>query len=305
MKVAEQSIDLIGETPIQKLHRIANKDHAQIWAKLEIVGPGSSIKDRIGLFMIREAESKEKIKPGGTIIEATAGNTGVGLAIVAAALGYKFLCIMPAKFSMEKQKVIEFLGGTVMRTPTEDGMLGAIAKAHEMQANIENSLVMAQFDNQANPQCHYETTGPEIWEQTEGKVTHVVFGAGSGGTVTGVSRFLKEKNPAIKAYIVEPKGSTLGGGEKGEYWVEGIGNTFVPGTLDMSLIDGIFTVDCLDSKAMVKELALKEQLLVGGSSGANVHAARTLANTLAPDQLVVTMICDRLERYISKGILDI
>jgi len=305
MLVADSSIDLIGRSPIQKLSRISPKDGAQVWAKMEIFGPGSSIKDRIGLHMIRDAEAKGKIKPGGTLLEATAGNTGVGLAIVAAALGYKFICIMPAKFSMEKQKVIEFLGGQVVRTPTEDGMKGAIAKAFELQSSLDNSLVMEQFENQANPECHYLTTGPEIWEQTEGKVTHVVFGAGTGGTLCGVARYLKEKKPSVKAYLVEPVGSTLGGGEKGDYWVEGIGNVFVPGTLNLELVDGIFTIADCDSKNMVKSLALKEQILAGGSSGANVHASIELAKTLGPDSLVVTMICDRLERYISKGILDL
>lgn len=305
MKIAKTSLDLIGHTPIQVLSHISPKGGAQVWAKLEITGPGSSIKDRIGIFMLEAAEKRGQILPGGTIIEATAGNTGVGLAVACAAKGYRFLCIMPAKFSMEKQRIIEFLGGEVLRTPTEDGMKGAIAKAHELQAEIENSMVMGQFSNQDNPDCHYQTTGPEIWEQTEGKVTHVCFGTGSGGTLTGVAKFLKEKNPDIKAYLVEPYGSTLGGGELADYWVEGIGNSFVPDTLDIEGVDGIFTVPCSKSKAMVKELALKEQILAGGSSGANVQAAFELASTLGPDDLVVTMICDRLERYISKGILEI
>ncbi len=305
MKIAKTSLDLIGHTPIQVLSRVSPKGGAQIWAKLEITGPGSSIKDRIGIFMLEAAEKRGQVLPGGTIIEATAGNTGVGLAVACAAKGYRFLCIMPSRFSMEKQRIIEFLGGKVLRTPTEDGMKGAIAKAHELQAEIENSMVMGQFSNQDNPDCHYQTTGPEIWEQTEGKVTHVCFGTGSGGTLTGVAKFLKEKNPGIKAYLVEPYGSTLGGGELADYWVEGIGNSFLPDNLDIEGVDGIFTIPCSKSKVMVKELALKEQILAGGSSGANVQAAFELASTLGPDDLVVTMICDRLERYISKGILEI
>ena len=305
MLVAKSPIDLIGKTPIQVLSRLTGDKCAPIFAKLETETPGSSVKDRIALYMIRTAIKDGLIEPGGTVIEATAGNTGVGLAIVCASMGFNFICIMPEKFSMEKQKVVEFLGGQVFRTPTDLGMPGALEFAYDLESKIENSWVVNQFSNQANPQCHYETTGPEIWEQTEGRVTHIAIGAGTGGSFSGIARFLKEKNPQIKAYVVEPNGSVIGGGEKGDHWVEGIGNSFIPETLNMELSDGVITIQDQDSKAMVKELSLKEQLLVGGSAGANVCAALQLARSLSPDHLVVTLICDRLERYISKGILDL
>jgi cysteine synthase A len=305
MKVVQSGIELIGETPIQILNQLSGEDTAKVWAKLELQGPGSSIKDRIALHMIRDAENKGLLLPQGTVIEATAGNTGIGLSIVAAAMNYEFICIMPEKFSIEKQKVMEFLGGKVIRTPTEDGIKGALAKAYEVQAGIPGAWVVNQFENQANPECHYQTTGKEIWEQTQGRVTHIAIGAGTGGSFTGISRFLKEKNPRVKAYVVEPVGSVIGGGEKGEHWVEGIGNSFIPDTLDMSLADGVLTISDEDSKAMVKKLALQEQLLVGGSSGANVSAALEIAKDLGPEKIVVTLIPDRLERYISKGILDL
>ena len=305
MKVANSSIELIGETPIQILHKLTGTQCAQIWAKLEFNSPGSSVKDRIALFMLKEALSAGLIGPGGTVIEATAGNTGVGLAVVCASMGYDFICIMPAKFSIEKQKVVEFLGGKVLRTPTEEAMQGALDLAYQIQSEKENSWVVNQFQNLSNPQCHYESTGPEIWEQTEGRVTHIAIGAGTGGSFTGITRYLKEKNPQLKAYVVEPEGSVIGGGEKGDHWVEGIGNSFIPGTLDMELSDGVITVSDEDSKKIIKELAAKEQLLVGGSSGANVFAALLLARDLDPSKIVVTLIPDRLERYISKGILDL
>jgi len=305
MIVAKSSIDLIGKTPMQVLSKITGDQCAPIFAKLEYESPGSSVKDRIALFMIQSALNKGLLQPGGTVIEATAGNTGIGLAIVCASMGFQFVCIMPQKFSMEKQKVVEFLGGKVYRTTTDYGMPGALEFAYQLETEIENSWVVNQFSNQCNPQCHYQTTGPEIWEQTEGRVTHIAVGAGTGGSFTGIARFLKEQNPNIKAYVVEPQGSVIGGGEKGDHWVEGIGNSFIPETLDMELSDGVITIQDADSKAMIKELGLKEQLLVGGSSGANVCAALQLARTLDRDQLVVTLIPDRLERYISKGILDL
>lgn len=304
MQVAQKSIDLIGNTPIQVLNNIREASEGQIWGKLEYLGPGSSIKDRIAKFMVEKAELSGELKPGYTIIEATAGNTGVGLALVAAAQGYKFICIMPQKFSMEKQKLVEFMGGTVLRTSTEDGMKGAIAKAEQVRDEIGNAWIASQFSNANNPLCHYETTGREIWEQTAGKVTHIALGAGTGGTFSGVSRYLKERNPSIKCYVVEPEGSILGGGPYHEYWVEGIGNSFFPDTLDMDLADGVISVPCAESKSMVRTLAEKEQILAGGSTGANVVAAKRLAVEGGPEALIVTVICDRMERYISRGIME-
>ena len=304
MNVAQRSIDLIGNTPVQVLNNIREDSEGQVWGKLEYLGPGSSIKDRIAKYMVEKAEDSGELRPGFTIIEATAGNTGVGLALVAAAKGYDFICIMPQKFSKEKQQLIEFMGGKVLRTPTEDGMKGAIAKAIQIREELGKAWIANQFSNSDNPLCHYQTTGREIWEQTEGRVTHIALGAGTGGTFSGVSRFLKEKNPNVKCYVVEPQGSILGGGEYKEYWVEGIGNSFLPDTLDMSLADGVLSIPCDESKAMVRTLAEKEQILAGGSTGANVVAAKQLARQGGPESLVVTVICDRMERYMSKGIME-
>ena len=304
MRVVHKSIDLIGSTPVQVLNGIREEFEGQVWGKLEYLGPGSSIKDRIAKFMVEKAQESGELRPGFTIIEATAGNTGVGLALVSAAMGYNFICIMPQKFSMEKQQLVEFMGGTVLRTPTEDGMKGAIAKAEQVKSEIGTAWIASQFSNLNNPLCHYETTGKEIWEQTEGKVTHIALGAGTGGTFSGVSRYLKERNPAVKCYVVEPEGSILGGGEYHEYWVEGIGNSFFPETLDLDLADGVISIPCSESKAMVKTLAKKEQILAGGSTGANVVAAKRLAKEGGPNSVVVTVICDRMERYISRGIME-
>ncbi|MCO4783789.1 MAG: cysteine synthase family protein [Candidatus Cloacimonetes bacterium] len=305
MQVVQNSFEFIGKTPIQVLNNMSPEGGAKVWAKLEYDTPGASVKDRIAAYMIQKALERGDLKTGGTVIEATAGNTGVGLAVVTAALGYKFICIMPAKFSMEKQKTIEFLGGTVLRTPTEDGMKGAIAKAHKIQSETPNSWVADQFVNTDNPLCHYETTAVEIYEQTKGNLTAFLAGAGTGGTFSGVAKFLKEKNKDIKTYVVEPEGSTIGGGEAGDYWVEGIGNTYIPDTLNMDLADGVYTISDENIKKTIKELAVKEQILGGGSCGANVFAAIELAKTLGPNDIVVTILPDRLERYISKGILDI
>jgi O-acetylserine dependent cystathionine beta-synthase len=305
MRIASSSLELVGQTPIQILNRMSPQGKASIWAKMEIFSPGSCVKDRIGVWMVQDAIQKGKIKPGGTFIEATAGNTGVGVALAASALEYKFICVMPETYSQEKQQLVEMLGGIVVRTPLKLGMKGSMQKALELEKEIPNSLVTRQYENPANPECHYKTTGPEIWEQTNGKITHFVTGVGSGGTFTGISRFLKEKNPQIKTYMVEPQGSILGGGEAGPHWkcCEGIGSDFFPEILDTSLSDGVITVEDEDIKRTVQELALKEQILAGGSSAAHVFAAQKIARELPEDALVVTMICDRMERYISKGIL--
>jgi cysteine synthase len=304
MKVAPSSINLVGETPVQILNRISPENGAKIWAKMEIFSPGSCVKDRIGIWMVQNAIETGRIKPGGTFIEATAGNTGVGIAVATSALDYKFICVMPETYSMEKQQFVEMLGGTVIRTPFQDGMLGCMKKAEELEAEIPNSLVTRQYENPANPECHYRTTGPEIWKQTKGKITHFVTGVGAGGTFSGVARYLKEKNPHIKTYMVEPQGSILGGGAPGPHWkcCEGIGSDFFPDVLDTSLSDGIITVEDHHIKQTVKELAIKEQILAGGSSAAHVFASRKIAEKLPQDAIVVTLICDRMERYISKGI---
>lgn len=303
MRICQNSLEMIGHTPIQVLNKLHHKK-PEIWAKMEYLSPGSSVKDRLAAYLVQDAIKNHKIQPGGTFIEATAGNTGIGLAVACAAAGYKFICVMPQKYSLEKQQIIEFLGSTVVRTPQADGMQGAMQKASELEQEIPNSLALRQYESPINAECHYHCTGPEIWEQTAGKITHFITGAGTGGTFTGVARFLKEKNPNIKTYIVEGEGSILGGGQPGPHWVEGIGSDFWPEALDMSLSDGVFTVTDLEARRMVQRLALEEQILSGGSGGAHVHAALQLAERCRETDLIVTLICDRLERYISKGILE-
>lgn len=301
--VADSALDLIGNTPIVKLARFVPRDAAEVWAKCEFLSPGGSVKDRLGLGLVLDAERRGKIQPGGTLIEPTAGNTGIGLALVGARRGYRVILCVPEKYSIEKQKLMAALGGTVITTPTEDGMQGAIRKAHELAAEIPNSFVPQQFANPANPEAHYETTGPEIWEQCEGKVDAVAIGCGSTGTFVGVAKFLKERNPSLHRVVVEPQGSIFAGGQPGKHRVEGIGQSFWPEILDRSTIDEVITIDDDEAFAAVKELALVEGLLVGGSSGAAAAASRRLAARLGPGKRVVTILPDSTERYLSQGIL--
>ena len=304
LAVAESALELIGNTPIVRLSRFCPPDSAELWAKCEFMSPGGSVKDRLGLGMILEAEKQGKLKPGGTIIEPTAGNTGIGLALVGAARGYRVILCVPEKNSIEKQRIMAALGGTVVLTPNDDGMKGAIARAHQLAAEIPGSYVPQQFANPSNPKAHYDTTGPEIWEQMEGRLDAIAIGCGSTGTFMGVARFLSEKLPNLLRVAVEPQGSILGGGPCGQHKVEGIGLSFFPEILDRSLIDEVITIDDAESFACVKELARTEGLLAGGSSGANVAAARRIARRLGPGKRVVTLLPDSAERYLSQGILD-
>ncbi len=303
MTIANSVLDLIGNTPVLKMARFSPAEGAQIFGKMEMSNPGGSVKDRVGLGMIEAAEKSGALKAGGTIIEPTAGNTGIGLAVVGLAKGYKVICVMPAKFSIEKQTLIQTLGGTVVRTPTKEGMEAAINKAKELNEEIENSVVLNQFFNMSNPDTHYATTGPEIWEQMEGKVDVFVAGAGTGGTFTGVARYLKEKNPDLRVVLVEPEGSIFAGGEEGSHIIEGIGNSFIPDTLTLALADEIATVKDEDSIGTVVEVARTEGILIGGSSGAACFAAKEVAAKLGKDKHVVCILPDGAERYISKGYL--
>ena len=231
--------DLIGKTPLVKLNHVELPEGVNLFAKLELFNPGGSVKDRIGKYMIEDAEKTGRLQKGGTIVEATAGNTGLGIAFAALNKGYKIIFVVPTKFSEEKQTLMRALGAEIINTPREGGMLGAAEKAEELRASISGAISLEQFKNQANPLAHYETTGPEIYNDLNGEIDYVVAGAGSGGTYTGVLRYLKEKDPAVRGILADPVGSTMGGGEHGDYNIEGIGNDFIADTMDMSLVDDV------------------------------------------------------------------
>lgn len=296
-------LDLIGNTPMVRLRRITEAADAEIYCKLELLNPGFSVKDRVGIGMIRRAERAGLLKPGGTIIEPTAGNTGVGLALAGVQLGYRVILCVPENFSMEKREVMKALGGEVELTPRDGGMKAAIARAEELAREIEGAYVPQQFANVFNSESHYETTGPEVWEQMNGRVDAWVAGAGTGGTFTGVAKYLREKNPAVECYVVEPQGSILKGGEAGPHEVEGIGaSSFIPPVLDMTLATDVIRVDDDPAFDMVARLAREEGILGASSAGANVTAALEVARRLGRGKRVVTVIPDASERYMSKGV---
>jgi len=297
--VVDSVLELVGNTPLLRLTRFA--PDFQLFSKLEYLNPGGSVKDRIGVGMIKAAEALGQIQPGvSTIIEPTAGNTGVGLAIAARALGYRCILCVPTKYSREKMMLMKALGAELVLIPKELGMKGAIEKCAELAARIPHAFVPQQFANPSNPDSHYATTGPEIWEQMEGRVDAVVLGAGSGGTFTGIARYLKEKNPALQAVVVQPVGSIYCGAPLKEWAVEGVGNSFIPASLDLSIADRIMDVSDADSLATARELIATEGCLVGASSGANAWAARELAKVMPVGARVVTLFPDGAERYMSK-----
>lgn len=287
-----------------RLHRLTGENDADVFAKLEFMNPGFSVKDRIGLGMIERAEREGLLQPGGTIIEPTAGNTGVGLALAGVQKGYRVILCVPDNFSAEKREVMRALGGEVIDTPGKDGIKGAIAKAEELAAKIPGSYVPQQFRNSFNSDSHYTTTGPEIWEQMDGRIDAFVAGAGSGGTFTGVARFLRERKPGLHCTLVEPEGSVIGGGQAGPHDVEGIGASFIPPVLDMTLADEIIMIYDPPAYDVVARLAKEEGILGGSSAGANVAAALQVARRLGRGKRVVTIIPDAAERYISKGIFS-
>lgn len=303
-RIAENIIELVGRTPMLHLRRIASPSAADVYAKLEYLNPGGSVKDRAAIGMIKRAEAEGKLKLGGTIVEATAGNTGIGLALIGVNRGYHVIVCVPEKFSEEKVKVMHGLGAEVIRTPDAEGMKGAIKKAREIASGIPGSFVALQFENPANPDFHYETTGREIFDQMEGRLDAVVIGVGTGGTFTGVARFMKERLPQVRCVAVETQGSVLQGGPPGEHKVEGIGASFIPKTFDASVADEIIMVNDHDAFATVALLARKEGVLGGSSAGANVFAALRVAERLGPDKRVVTIIPDLAERYMSKKIFE-
>ena len=293
--------EMIGNTPILKIGHMGVKEGVNIYAKLELMNPAGSVKDRVGMYMIEDAEKRGILKPGGTIVEATAGNTGIGIAVAALNKGYKIIFVVPDKFSMEKQKVMKALGAEIINTSREGGMLGAAEKAEEIIANTPGAVSMKQFKNPSNPQSHYETTGPEIYKQLDGQIDYFVAGAGSGGTYSGVVKYLKEQNPDIQGVLADPVGSIIGGGEHADYDIEGIGNDFIADTMDITLVDKVIKVTDTEAFNTSRQLALKEGILAGTSSGAALSAALRLAEEIESGNIVV-VFPDRGDRYLSKGL---
>ena len=303
MKYYKSMQDLIGNTPLVKISNISLPDNVQLFAKLELYNPAGSVKDRIGKYMIEDAEKKGLLKPGGTIVEATAGNTGLGIAFAALNRGYKVVFVVPTKFSEEKQTLMSALGAEIIHTPREKGMLGAAQKAEELRASMPGAVSLEQFKNQANPLSHYKSTGPEIYNDLDGNIDYFVAGAGSGGTYTGVVRYLKEQNPEIQGVLADPVGSTIGGGEHGDYDIEGIGNDFIADTMDISLVDKVIKITDDDAFKGSRILAAKEGIFAGSSSGAAFAAALKLAETGAKGNIVV-IFPDRGDRYFSKHLYE-
>ncbi len=312
-KPYDNVLDTIGWTPLIRLHRVTRGIRTPVYGKAEFFNPGGSVKDRIGLPIIERAEREGKLKPGGTIVEGTSGNTGVGLAIAAALKGYRCIFTLPDKMSQEKVRLLKAFGAEVIITPTAvppDHPDNYVMMAKRIAHETPNAILANQFYNEANPQAHYDTTGPELWEQTEGRITHFVAAAGTGGTLSGVGRYLKEKNPGIKIIAGDPVGSILADlwrtkgkshGEGAPYKVEGIGQDKLPGTLDLSVIDDYVTVSDKDAFTMARRLTREEGLFVGGSAGLIAHVALQVARTIDdPNALVVTFLCDTGERYLSK-----
>ena len=304
LRVADDITQLVGETPMLQLKRLVPAGSADVFAKLEYLNPGGSVKDRAAIGIIRRAEKDGSLRPGGTIVEATAGNTGIGLALIGVNRGYKVKLFVPERFSEEKVKIMRALGAEVVRTPDAEGMLGAIRRAKELVASDPSAFMAGQFENMANPEYHYRTTAHEIFEQMDGRVDAVVLGCGTSGTFSGVSRYLKEQIRGVLAYAVETQGSILGGGPPGPHKVEGIGASFIPKTFDSTVCDEVLMVTDDQAFGMVKTLAATEGVLAGSSGGAAVYASLTIATKLGAGKRVVTVIPDSAERYLSKNIFE-
>ena len=302
-KIASNVLDLIGGTPLVELKDIAEAHgaKARVLAKLEYYNPANSVKDRIGKAIIEAAEASGELKPGGTIVEATSGNTGIALALAGAAKGYKVILTMPETMSNERRVLLRAYGAEIVLTPGAAGMKGAVEKANELVEQNEGAILARQFENEANPKIHYATTGPEIWNDTDGQVDILVAGVGTGGTISGAGKYLKEQNPDLKAIAVEPAASPLlSKGEAGPHKIQGLGANFVPGTLDRTIVDEIITVTNEDAIATSRELAVKDAILGGISTGANIKAALEVAARPENEgKTIVTVVCDFGERYVS------
>ncbi len=306
MKINQNVLDAVGKTPLVRLNKLTEGIDATVAGKLESRNPGGSVKDRICKNMIEQAEQQGTLKPGTTIIEPTSGNTGIGLAMVAAVKGYKLILTMPDTMSVERRNLLRAYGAELVLTPGAQGMGGAIKKAEELHAATEGSFMPQQFKNSANPKTHFKTTGPEIWKDTDGKVDIVVAGVGTGGTITGIAQYIKPKNPSFKVVAVEPTASpVLSGGQKGSHKIQGIGAGFKPEVLEMQLVDEVFQVTDDQALSTARLLAQKEGLLVGISSGAAVYAALEIAKR--PEnkgKLVVAILPDTGERYLSTALFQ-
>jgi cystathionine beta-synthase len=309
MEVHDTILDLVGNTPLVRLNKVTKGLRATILAKLENLNPGGSVKDRIGITMLDEAEKKGKVKPGTTIIEPTSGNTGVGLAMVAAIRGYKMTFVMPDKMSEEKRSLLRAYGAKVVVTPTNvspESPKHYTKVAEKLARETPNSYMPNQYENKANPDAHYKTTGPEIWRQTEGKLDVFVCGMGTGGTITGTGRYLKEKKRTLKVVGADPEGSIFyprfhrQKEEPHQYKVEGIGEDFMPGTMDLSIVDDVVQVSDMDAFQMTRRLAREEGILVGGSGGTAVYAAIQVAQKLDKNNMIVTLLPDNGRNYLSK-----
>ena len=305
-RIYDSVTELIGGTPLVRLQRLEGSSKAQVLAKLESMNPGASVKDRIALGMIDAAERDGRLGPESVIIEPTSGNTGVGLALVCAARGYRLILTMPDTMTVERRKLLSAYGAELVLTPGSEGMRGAIAKAEEIQAATPGGLILQQFENPANPQAHRETTAEEIWRDTDGQVDVVVAGVGTGGTITGLAQALKPRRPGLRAIAVEPAGSpVLSGGQPGKHGIAGIGAGFVPGVLATDLLDEIITVADADARETARRLAREEGLLVGISAGAAAWAALELATR--PDMAgacIVVLLPDTGQRYLSTDLYD-
>lgn len=301
MAYYESMQSLIGHTPLVKLTHLELPEEVQLFAKLELYNPAGSVKDRIGKYMIEDAEKRGLLKKGGTIVEATAGNTGLGVAFAALNRGYRIIFVVPTKFSEEKQTLMRALGAEIINTPREGGMLGASEKAEQLRASIPDAITLDQFKNQSNPQAHYETTGPEIYRDLDGRIDYLVAGAGSGGTFTGAVRYLKEKNSNTVGVLADPVGSTMGGGEHGDYDIEGIGNDFIADVMDMTLVDRVIKITDGEAFRGSRQLAIKEGIFAGSSSGATLAAAEKLIRFGVKGNVVI-ILPDRGDRYFSKNL---
>jgi cysteine synthase A len=301
----ENIIELVGQTPLLHLSRFARPPLADIYAKLEYANPGGSVKDRAALGMILDAERRGLLSSGSTIIEPTAGNTGIGLALIGVQRGYRVILCVPEGYSQEKMRIMEALGGEIEYVTKEEGMAGAVRRANELAAQIPRSFVPQQFENPSNPCFHEQTTAREIIEQMQGRIDAVVIGAGTAGTFTGVSRAVKKINPQLLCVLVEPEGSIIGGGQPGEHKVEGIGQAqFIPKNCELSLADETMMIYDEEAFATVRKLAVTEGVLAGGSSGAAAAAAYRVAERLGAGRRIVTLFPDGAERYMSQGIFD-